>query len=579
MPPRCQRRLLTARVSLAAATLAAVAAPAAAGQLPASPADLAYRTALYDYHQGDYFSALSELAVAGQHGQLVGARPIFLTAASSIGFDMTKAATDALDQLAQPLQRDSVRNAICLHRCRGASDLPPPAAVNAAWFYLGKRHYGRQRWGDAAASFERSDTPLALNLRQERDALRVNLAIRAGDLAQAEAMLADPAPGDPWQAYSIYNLGTAYLQRQAPERGLFWLDQLIANPDGQAEQAALRDRAQLAAAWWMLGAKDYAGAESRFQRIRTSSPLVDQALLGYGLARFQSARYPQALVPWRYLSGRGAGNPAGQDALLAVASTYEKMGDAGRASAQYLLADKAFDGELQRLDALTAQIRRGDQLPDILSAQQHAPWWQSLVGIVSGPRFQSYLTKLDDLGRLRERLSEWRSRLARDRKALARIGALQQSSLDTDTARRFIEQLDALEAVPPARLRATASNQAAPRSDRPDAAAPGSKGAASTRPMRELDPGLAMRERFVVTLLQLPQPDAEAPPASYQARTAQLEARLQLQLHRLAQSESRTNAALRDLLLDELTRQQARLKQYQLHARVAAARLSVEAAR
>lgn len=534
-----------------------------AGQLPASPADLHYRAALFDYYQRDYFSALSGLLMGEQELGPAGPRVLFLQAAARLGAGMTAQARRDLERLTQPWQRDSVRNAICLHRCPAATDLPPADALNAAWFYLGKLHYQREDWASASAAFARSGEPLATPLRQERSALLTNLAIRSGELEQADARLASETPDNPWLPYGRYNLGAAYLDRQNPERGFYWLDQLIAMPADGTELAALRDKALVTTARWLLAQDEHARAEDYFRRVRTNSPWVDQALLGYGLARSETARYPEALIAWRALAARPTSSLPVQDALLAVPYSYEQMGQAGQALSRYILADRELGAELQRVAALTERIKQGEPFAALFASAGHPPWWQSLVDLISSPRFQVNLQQLDELAQLQARLARWQEKLATYRQLLNDIGALHETSLDAAASIRYRNRLDALQAAHPLQSQPDISAATAPR----------------LQTMAPLDAALDRPENFVARLLQLGEPAAGTPPASYQARIDQLESRLRRQRARLAQAAQTTDTAARALVLAELERQQARLRRYQTHARVAAARLSIETAR
>ena len=136
------RRWLFTLTLLATSLLTTSFSSLAANDEPlSSVADLRYGATLFEYYQGHYFEALSELMIAEERGGIQGHsdNPKLIEGGINLSFGMEQTAGEIFNAL---LSADAEGN------------FSRPLSVrNAAWFYLGKLRYLRGDWDGTEASF------------------------------------------------------------------------------------------------------------------------------------------------------------------------------------------------------------------------------------------------------------------------------------------------------------------------------------------------------------------------------------------------------------------------------------------
>lgn len=580
---------------------------AAAEEQPAAVSDLRYGVSLYHYFQKDYLAALSELQVADLRGGIEGHgnAPLVLRGAMSLAFGLDRSASQIFEQALNQGSSERVRN--------------------AAWFYLSKMRFRRGDWQGATASLLRIEGKIDPRLRDEFNAMQVNVALRSGNLATAVSAMNDRDRSTPWQPYLYYNLGTAHIRANKNAEGIAYLDRLAAMKLHSAEHRAIRDKALTAAGFSLMQQQRYTDAVARFSQVELDSPIVEQALLGYGWSAVELGDYHQALAPWQVLAAGSSLRPAVQEALLAVPYAYEKLGALGSALNEFEAAEALFSDEIDRLDALKLKltpshllqiVRFANTEPEMLQGEID-PQIVGLIELLSGDQFQLYSRDMRDLDALGQRLDYWRHNIEIYRDMLAHRAQGREQKLARMSASDYYGQLQGIEeqrtalarqladatvatempAIADAeskalwarleaaqqalqRLRSAGENVAMEQQQldryrglllwRASDRSPHWRQQASKR-LRALDQALADAQD---TMRSLQQVADEVPDiAPFERRLQHLEQRLQLQTAALDESLRATEASFYQVVVIELEQQQNRLRYYQSQARLARARL------
>lgn len=233
------------------------------------------------------------------------------------------------------------------------------AATDQAWFYLAKLHHRRGETGRADQALQQIKGVLPETLDDERRVLHAYVLLDRDQPPAAIRML-DGLRGDSvWGAYGRYNLGVALVRLGDRRRGLALLDTLGARTVRDEELAALKDQANVAAAYAHLQANDAVAARRLLTRVRLESPSANKALLGMGWAYAGERQYERALVYWEELARRDIADPATQEARLAVPYALQRLGAVQPSREQYETAIAAFDAEIGHLEAAMRDVRAG----------------------------------------------------------------------------------------------------------------------------------------------------------------------------------------------------------------------------
>jgi tetratricopeptide (TPR) repeat protein len=220
-----------------------------------------------------YYSALAELlAIPGllQSGADTSAQRLLL-AESYLRYGLPAEAEALLPALqdADPQGRARLQLALAAQAYE-RGDLPAAAA----------------RLDTLQASLPKPLQPRALDLRS-----RIHLV--QGQYEEAIALLRTLVRNDEQNAYARFNLGVALISSGRARDGREWLDRLGQIRSISLEEAALRDKANLALGWHYLNEDLGSQAREAFERIRVDGPFSNRALLGLGWAELASQRAPQ----------------------------------------------------------------------------------------------------------------------------------------------------------------------------------------------------------------------------------------------------------------------------------------------
>jgi hypothetical protein len=502
-----------------------------------------------------------------------------------------------------------------------------PSVQNRAWFFLARLRYQRGLLTEADAALARITAPLPGALEEERTLLSAQLRMVQGDFTGAAAVLKTVPITAPASAFARFNLGVSLVKSGDTDAGNALLDEIGRAPAADEEQRTLRDRANVALGFAALAGQQPERARTALQRVRLVGPQSNKALLGFGWAAAELKAPKEALVPWSELAGRDTSDAAVLEAKIALPYALAELGALRQSLDGYTEAVTLYDGERKRLDESIAAIRGGALVAALLQRNPNQnmsafgsigevpamPHASHLARLLAAHEFQESFKNLRDLQFLGNNLSDWNGRLGafsdmlNHRKTIfetrlpvvrAQAGALSLSALQQRhdaLAAEFarVEQNNDAEALADTRelaLLARLQRVEAALKDTVDAELAERlrrvKGAltwqlARDYPLRVWDAkkGLRDGERALAdaksrdAALGRAQQEEPARFAAYAARIAALELRLQGLSPRVAALGQEQQAALQDLTVAELQRQQERLDVYAAQARLAIAQL------
>ena len=304
--------------------------------------DADYGVALYHYFSGDPIASLSRLMVAeAKNGiQGHGDNPQIMRASVSLAFGMSQSAERDFREL--------------LHKNR------PKDVQQLAWFYLAKLHSHRGEWVSAQWALGQITEPMAPNMASDIWQLRTDLAIRDGQLDAAKNWLLSSSNPVSDMVFPAFNLATALSRSERYVDADLYYNTALQNLSRKAlltdNDLVLADKINIAAGYNQLLRGDNFRALAYFSSVQLDGAQGNLALLGYGRAAYDIEDYAKALSAWIPLSERELNDASAQEANLAVAQTYEKMGYYQQAMTQYRLADQRFGEQLENVNALLSNV-------------------------------------------------------------------------------------------------------------------------------------------------------------------------------------------------------------------------------
>jgi hypothetical protein len=415
----------TALLLGAAATWTARAGTERDAPPPAQVRDLDYGDVLFHFFQEDYFGSVVRLEAYRDFGRMQpqAAEAALLAGGLYLSLGLHSEATRIFDQL--------------------LTGPVAPAVRDRAHFFLARIEHQRGYDEEALRNLGRIGGTLAGKLEPERRLLESNVLMALGRYDEAATRLAQWADTSGWSHYARFNLGVALVRSGDTVRGRAYLEQVGTLEPRNEEQAALRDRANLALGFAVLQQRGGDEAVAALSRVRLDGPFTNRALLALGWAETNADRPDRALVPWLELQRRTVFDASVQESLLAVPYAYVRLASNGQASLHYRAAVDAYALEARRIDESIAAVRAGGFLDALLAAAPRngdvdwfwqletlpdAPQTRYLYALLASHEFQEGLKNYRDLRLMQDNLARWREALgafdamieARDRATAAR---------------------------------------------------------------------------------------------------------------------------------------------------------------
>lgn len=402
--------------------------PASADEAkPERAQDLRYGWVLYNYHQGQAFDALTQLAVAREQGGIQGHgdHPALVEGGLLLSYGMTREAGRLFTHL---LGEDGKGSALA------------PEVRNQAWFYLGKVLFLESDYPLALSNLNRVDGETLADsdaeLHQEWLYLQARLAQIGGSGAdesvfgKARSAL---GPDTLWSAYLDYNSAMNALADDNRETAADILASLIDRIEnagnGSAKEASEREtlleKVRLTLARIRLDSGQFDAAFTALEALSVDGPFSDRALFEYAVAAAGQGEMARAFRAIEILSGRELFSPWLQQVPYARGYLLEELNRPEEALAAYIDAANRYESLQARLIAERDQLTEASLMAQLTFEQDGnglmtdsygrlkvTPSDFGLSDILATESFQQALSELNDLYRMQAFLDDWRQQLA-----------------------------------------------------------------------------------------------------------------------------------------------------------------------
>jgi tetratricopeptide (TPR) repeat protein len=492
--------------------------------------------------------------------------------------------------------------------------------VAKAQLRLAEFDYQRGYTAEARANLYRVREKLDPSLIPDWQDLLARVLMAEGRYGEAADMLLKEDNASKQSPFTRYNLGIALLNSGRTAQGQTVLDRVGTLRPDNAEELALRDRANLTLGWQFLQTQQAGTAKPVFGRVRVEGPFSNRALLGLGWselapqgARIQRSDTPddkaqqgtspqslfstlgvllrpgfldrdvfdragmrsfrlrngnpeseaalrRALVPWLELISRDPMDPAVQEAWLAIPYTLDQLGAHTQALQYYEKAVEVLENSRKRMNEAMASIKQGRMVETIVrrDLDSEAGWDWKLRDLPDAPETY-FLQSLLAEHRFQEALKNYRDvrMLSRDLDGWrTRLAGIESDYLSANK-----QPANADEIV----------QRALRDADDPYA---GTKATLHLAP-RLATPGSFTKKPAAVTL-QLPSLLTADAPTRFNGpyeRIQTLKSRVGNLREQLAATGSAESQFLHDMATQELEGQRKQIERYLIEARFALARL------
>jgi len=365
--------------------------------------DLDYGVVLYNFFRGKYFDAAVHLMASKELGRI----PHHLDDSDLL--------------LGGLLLSYGLHQEAELVFSRLIDDGVAPHIRDETWFSIGKIRYQKGLQDDAIRAFEQIQGSLKKDMLAESHLLLANLLMARGEFKQASTIL-EKLPGHSVDAvFAKYNLGISLFRSGREIEGAEYLAEVGRIKDTDAEVLALRDKANLALGYALLGQEESSKARAFFQLVRLKGPFSNKALLGFGWSHAMQKDFESALTSWMELRSRKLTDSSVYESQLAVGYALEQLKAYPQSMQSYLEAITLFKDEKLRLDGAMKEVRNGELMSYLVSQAlgektgvisekgllQEVPEFRFITGIVSGHQFHEAIKNLRDLQLLRNNLKYW----------------------------------------------------------------------------------------------------------------------------------------------------------------------------
>ncbi|MDQ8037550.1 MAG: hypothetical protein REI12_09015 [Pedobacter sp.] len=301
-------------------------------------------TTMYDYYQGDSFSALNDILLAKAMGRI---DESVTTSELLLG--------DLYTAFGMPDEADTTFSRMAARDMRTQTR-------NETLFRKGRLQYQQGNYFEAERILNVPLDTQITPLEAERRVMLANVMMSRNEFVEARNLLA-PIPLDSQLgAYATYNTGVAHLRADRSPEGVALLQQVMNLPVSDSETNALKDRAALAIGYNFLQQQDPEKARDALINVRLEGPFSNAALLALGYANYEKKDYKRSLSFWLELLTRNPGDPSVQEAMILAPRAYEGLNASQQAFFGYKLAITTLSNQLAELDKLGTAIKKPEWL-------------------------------------------------------------------------------------------------------------------------------------------------------------------------------------------------------------------------
>lgn len=368
-----------------------------------------YGQALYRLHSGEYDKALILNSSIRSNG--------------TKGYGKVLDIHEATAQLGLGITTRAVKQYQRLISDKRISFLPANAR-SQAWFYLAKNFYSKGQWHFALKSIRKVDgVSLNEQLKDEYHFLASTLELFHGNSKNADKHILAISKDSKWAAYAFLNLAVSYTEKDihiSKVEAVF--NQALALAKNTQTPKALSDRIHLMAGQFFFSTGRGRSAISHLKSVSLDSAYTPKALLTYGWALTEQWQYHDALQPWYMLkTAHSQLNQDVQETLITIPHLLEKLNAKVMALGAFEYATEQYDEIYTKLEESASRLNTGEFIEPLLSQQIPDRWGAFapvdlslpnhpdkvyLKDVMSRGHFQGELKSLRDLHVIRYKLHE-----------------------------------------------------------------------------------------------------------------------------------------------------------------------------
>jgi len=394
--------------------------------------DIAYGPVLFQFHQKNFFSAITELQVAQNKGLLRhhADEAELLLGGLYLSYGMQRTAEEIFNRLLDQQVTPHIRN--------------------QAWLQLASIYHERGYGEKAQELLARMESKLSSEQKEEKAVLEGLILLQQQRYEAAGRKLAAVDEEGKWRTYARYNLGVELLRQGNMAEGKAILDQIASmGADGDGEQLMIRDKANIALGYNSLINQMFDESLGYFEDVGLEGPFANQAMLGLGWAEYASGRQQDGLSTWLTLIERDAADPPVLEALLAVPYTLNRLGAYQQALDYYRLAIDSYNDELSSIERIVSGMDFSTLIKKVVNADSDPEaGWYWRADVQPDDEFSPYLFQLLAGNEFQEALKQYRDLLFLDKHLVRRISDLDAFEGMVDTRQMaYAQRLPAIRAA------------------------------------------------------------------------------------------------------------------------------------
>ncbi len=391
--------------------------------------DIAYGPVLFQFHQKNFFTAITELQAAQDKGLLRhhADEAELLLAGLYLSYGMQRTAEGIFNRLLTQQVTPRIRNQV--------------------WLQLASIYHERGYGEKAQSLLARMENKLSGEQKEEKAVLEGLILLQQKRYAEAGRKLAAVDDEGKWRTYARYNLGVEQFRQGNQAQGKDILGKVARmDADDDSEQLMIRDKANIALGYNALKNQLFDEAKGHFEEVGLKGPFVNQAMLGLGWAEYGSAQQTDGLSVWLTLIERDAADPPVLEALLAVPYTLNRLGAYQQALDYYRLAIDSYNDELSSIERIISGMDFSTLIRKVANADSDPEaGWYWRADIQPDDEFSPYLFQLLAGNEFQEALKQYRDLLFLDNHLERRIADLDAYEGMIDTRQlAYEERLPAL---------------------------------------------------------------------------------------------------------------------------------------
>ncbi|MEM9102314.1 MAG: hypothetical protein AAGB12_08315 [Pseudomonadota bacterium] len=364
--------------------------------------DLEWGVVLYEFFQRDYFNGLVEHEYAQSINNRISLSPEgeLLKGGMLLSYSVSDESRKIFEKFLSGQGSEKSRN--------------------RAWFYLANLYYHKADKVNAKFALSNIKGQLQENLLPEYHYLSTLILDDTTLPANFEKNISRNSSFYP---YTRFNLGIRQLRVGDIAKSVESLEAVTTFPAESEELANLVDRARHGLAQIALQNNRTDIAWNYLNAIRTTGLYSNRALLTYAWTAIELKKFNDAIPALRILEERDIAIPEVQEARVLLAHLYEQEGSPRKALKSNLLAIKAFEEGVKRIEDARLIIAKHDvpreYIKNLQSLKKSSDWYGAkpsinylkltpfILDLLSSNAFSETLRELADLYALQENLEYW----------------------------------------------------------------------------------------------------------------------------------------------------------------------------